>query len=317
QSTRRICERRFQRDLEDHSTLTTPSFENIRTFLLAAFIAMEQPQTHLAWTYISIAAGMCHSLGYHRKCTLERTVEAEHRQLVRQVFWTVYLIDRSTYFVLGFKSNFVDEEIDQPHHDLSDDPQQRPWDEYFRVYTAFSRQQGRFQRTSLSAAAANLCDKQRQSIVDGISTDISDIQCTLQSINFQEARYPDSLTNAVCAAHNQAYSLLTCVHWARSDPQTRPMINHECQRYARLALITFTNVPCTAEGSLLLRDTNLVTWMFTTYSFVPMMVVYICLLKANDPSDRDLLARTHHILETNKERSKDAARLCEVVSVFL
>lgn len=126
---------------------------------------------HLVWTYISAAATMCHSLGLHRKSSLDND-PADVAELKRQVFWNVYMQERNMSLILGRKSNFRDDDIDQPYFSISEDPRQQPWDQLFNVLIKFGVSQGRTYDELYSHGASRRSVEDRTASVQTLAANI-------------------------------------------------------------------------------------------------------------------------------------------------
>ena len=77
------------------------------------FNAIEGADTTKAWTFISNAANLCQTLGYHRYQP-SKQIDEHSRTAQARLFWTVYRLEKGLSFRLGRPSTIRDEEITLP-----------------------------------------------------------------------------------------------------------------------------------------------------------------------------------------------------------
>lgn len=163
---------------------------------------------HLVWTYISAAATMCHSLGLHRKSSLDND-PADVAELKRQVFWNVYMQERNMSLILGRKSNFRDDDIDQPYFSISEDPRQQPWDQLFNVLIKFGVSQGRTYDELYSHGASRRSVEDRTASVRTLAANIlltteREIKTVSSTAPFVTSRLTISDPHRRCLASREA-----------------------------------------------------------------------------------------------------------------
>ncbi|KAH0382968.1 putative C6 transcription factor, partial [Aureobasidium melanogenum] len=136
-----LCETRFCAGLESFETLTVPVLPNIQALLIGAIKAQEECKLSLSWTFLSAAATMCHTLGFHRKSSLAHE-DQESADIKRHLFWQLYMLDKNLSLNLGRGSNFPDADIDAEFYTPSTNPAQRPWDLMSLATILFAKLQG-------------------------------------------------------------------------------------------------------------------------------------------------------------------------------
>ncbi|PNS15187.1 hypothetical protein CAC42_8188 [Sphaceloma murrayae] len=328
-----LCEQNFYRSIETYTTLTVPTFENIEALLFASCRAQEESKMHLGWTYLSAAATMCHTLGLHRKSSLDRD-PSDLAELKRQVFWNVYMTERNVSLILGRKSNFRDDDIDQAPFAISEDPLQRPWDELFNVLIKFGRQQGRTYDQLYSHASSHRPVEERKASVRCLATSILytteheiktasqrpsgivSILLTLHQIRIGDAWYPEKLQAMLNASDAMAYSGLTTVFRAQTNPKASTEISSECFAYARLALEAHIRYSNDFRSSRIMEVLDYVTWILLYHSFTPFVIHFTRTVSTLDPNDLALLAQAVDMLDSVKDVSKGSRRIYNVSKAF-
>ncbi|PSN71517.1 hypothetical protein BS50DRAFT_518657 [Corynespora cassiicola Philippines] len=91
-----------------------PTFENIVALVLAGAYAVEMSKPSLCWVMISHAAGLCQNLGYHRYSTMKDDAE-EERASKLNLFWFIYMLDKTLSLRLGRASTIQDWDISLPY----------------------------------------------------------------------------------------------------------------------------------------------------------------------------------------------------------
>ncbi|CAN9352719.1 unnamed protein product [Alternaria alternata] len=108
-----ICRRQTEVALSQLAICLPASYENIMALVLGAAQAVEKCRPSLCWTMISSAAGLCQSLGYHRINTMVND-NPEDRQTKIQIFWMIYMLDKTLSLRLGRSSILQDWDISLP-----------------------------------------------------------------------------------------------------------------------------------------------------------------------------------------------------------
>ncbi|KAI0539300.1 fungal-specific transcription factor domain-containing protein [Xylaria digitata] len=106
----RRCRQNAQVALSHLPLLLPATLEAVATLTFGASYAVESSKATLAWTYISNAANLCHTLGLNRLAN-----SGQHDQETRvNLFWMVVLLEKSLSLRLGRPSNMRDVEITTP-----------------------------------------------------------------------------------------------------------------------------------------------------------------------------------------------------------
>ncbi|KAI0879413.1 fungal-specific transcription factor domain-containing protein [Hypoxylon argillaceum] len=108
-----LCRQNAQVALSRLPLVLPASIEAIAALLFGASYAIESSKATLAWTYISSAANLCQTLGMHRITAYPERDESSREAWVN-LFWMVFLLEKSLSLRLGRSSNFRDAEITIP-----------------------------------------------------------------------------------------------------------------------------------------------------------------------------------------------------------
>ncbi|KAF4550785.1 Fungal specific transcription factor domain-containing protein 10 [Elsinoe fawcettii] len=311
-----LCELNFYRSVESYITLTVPTFENIQSLLFAACRAQEESKMHLVWTYLSAAATMCHTIGLHRKASLERDAP-NVAELKRQVFWNLYMAERNISLILGRKSNFRDDDIDQAYFSVSEDPRQRPWDQLFIVLIQFGMAQGRTYDELYSHGASRRSVEERKASVRCLAAFVlNTTEHEIKMIRIGDAWYPEKLQAMLNASDAMAYTGLTTIYRAQTNPKTSTEISSECFAYARLALEAHVRYSHDFHSNQILPTLDYVTWILLYHSFTPFVIHFTRTISTLDPNDLALLSQAVDMLDHVKHVSKGSRRMYNVSKAF-
>ena len=102
----------------------------------------------MAWMYVTTAAQLCLTLGYHRKSPTREDDLAK-----RRIFWFVYILERDISLQLGRSSQVQDDDINAPKPEPSVEAGRRPWDMLLLRSIEVAKIEGRIYRDLFCAAA--------------------------------------------------------------------------------------------------------------------------------------------------------------------
>ncbi|KAI4743747.1 hypothetical protein E4T50_05859 [Aureobasidium sp. EXF-12298] len=312
-----LCETRFCAGLEKFETLTVPVMPNIQALLLGAIKAQEECKLSLSWTFLSAAATMCHTLGFHRKSSLAHE-DRESADIKRHMFWQLYMLDKNLSLNLGRGSNFPDSDIDAEFFTPSSNPAQRPWDLMSLATILFARLQGQVYDKLYSASAIESSIEERVRTVDELSSQVNALRNQLLSIDFNGAYYQERLLGMASSADFVCYSVLTVIYRAQPSTSNTTEISPRCYEAARLGLEN--HLRCFAQ----FRDRSVPQQaeypnedrILLYPSFTPFTVVFIHAIATSNTTELKLLQETVHSLDHIKSLSPAAKRLHDVCAAF-
>ncbi|ORY11063.1 fungal-specific transcription factor domain-domain-containing protein [Clohesyomyces aquaticus] len=97
------------------------SYENILALLLAASYAVEMCKPSVCWSLNSAAANLCQHLGYHRIETMKDDTLDERAAKI-QLFWFIYVLDKTLSLRLGRASSIQDWDMSLPFPGTTESP---------------------------------------------------------------------------------------------------------------------------------------------------------------------------------------------------
>ncbi|GAM85358.1 hypothetical protein ANO11243_033650 [Dothideomycetidae sp. 11243] len=259
---------------------------------------------------------MCHSLGFHRRSTLVKD-PIEVAQLKRQIFWTFYMNDKNLGLNLGRRSNFHDDDIDQDVYPVSEDPRQRPLDTLNNIFIKYAVVQGQVYDQLYAPKASNLSAAERKAAVDYLGKQILDLSEEYKTLDFTKSWFPDALGGMVAAGDAVAYTTLTTIYRAQTDPTHGTEISSECFAYAKMALEAHLRFSSDFVPDVDWAQWNYVTWVLLYSSFTPYIIHFTWTTSTLDPVDLAILEQTVAMLDRFKHISRGARRLHNVCAAFL
>ncbi|KAH0339787.1 putative C6 transcription factor, partial [Aureobasidium melanogenum] len=310
-----LCETTFCAGLESFETLTVPVMPNIQSLLLGAIKAQEECKLSLSWTFLSAAATMCHTLGYHRKSSLAHE-DQETADIKRHLFWQVYMLDKNLSLNLGRGSNFPDADIDAEFYTPSTNSAQRPWDLMSLATILFAKLQGQVYDKLYSASAMDTPLEERSRVVDELSSQVNALRNQLLSIDFTGALCQERLIGMAQAADFVCYSVLTVIYRAQPLTSSTTEISPRCYEAARLGLENHLRCFAQFRNRSVPQQAEYVNWILLYPSFTPFTVVFIHAIATSSTSELHLLQETVHSLDHVKLLSPAAKRLHDVCFAF-
>ncbi|KAL2072672.1 hypothetical protein VTL71DRAFT_12015 [Oculimacula yallundae] len=290
----KMCEKNFVAGLQDYDCLVTPSLENIQSLLLGALKAQEDSRPALCWAFVSTAARLCQTLGYHREAVVSRD-PPKLAEAKRQVFWMLYMIDKTLSLNLGHTSNFPSHDIDVNMYSPSDDLKTAPWNRVMIAFAEFSKLQGRLYDELYSVRAR----RERGDINTAGAQCQSDLDIIIGSSDFI------------------FYSVLTILYGAQTSPASAIRISSQRYETARLSLECHVHNWTKLSPNDISKCGIYSDWLIDYASFAPFLVVFTHAIAAHSTSDVSLLSKTLETLESMRSRSETHTALCQRCGVFL
>ncbi|KAJ5649164.1 uncharacterized protein N7484_002887 [Penicillium longicatenatum] len=122
------------RDVQDNCVWGPPEIKSIIFLTLVSIFYFQGDEETLAWRTIGIVERMCLEKGLHRRETLNQpAIEAEGKDRVLRLFWSIYILDMRWSFGTGMPFALEDTDIDPW---LPEPEEKTP---YLRVMIRYSR----------------------------------------------------------------------------------------------------------------------------------------------------------------------------------
>lgn len=120
----------------------------------------------------------------------------------------------------------------------------------------------------------------------------------------------------VKASDAMAWTTLTTIYRAQTNPTTSTEISSECFAYARMALDAHVRFAADFVTEELYQQKSYVTWVLLYSSFTPFIIHFTWTVSTLDPGDLNLLEQVVAMLHRFKDISKGAERLYNVCNAF-
>ncbi|KAI0428421.1 fungal-specific transcription factor domain-containing protein [Xylaria sp. FL1042] len=160
----RRCRQNAQVALSQLPLLLPATTEAVATLTFGASYAIESSKATLAWTYISSAANLCQTLGFHRLTTSGQN-DSPLQDSRATLFWLVFLLEKSLSLRLGRPSNMRDAEVTTP---LPSEPS-------IRRCAQTSMIQGKIYDQLYSPAGLARSDMERGAMAQTLASELRDI----------------------------------------------------------------------------------------------------------------------------------------------
>ena len=135
----------------------------------------------MAWMYVTIAAQLCLTLGYHRK-----NPAREQDLAKRRIFWFVYILERDISLQLGRSSQLQDDDINTSKPEPRSDPGCRPWDVLVLRGIETARIEGRIYKDLFCAAALSESLAVRAQRAKDLASDLCALYANEQEVSRDE-----------------------------------------------------------------------------------------------------------------------------------
>ncbi|CZT04726.1 uncharacterized protein RAG0_11086 [Rhynchosporium agropyri] len=312
----KLCEKNFVAGLQDYDCLVTPTLENIQSLLLGAIKAQEDSRPALCWTFVSAGARLCQILGYHREAVISRD-SPQVAEAKRQVFWMLYMIDKTLSLNLGHTSNFPSHDIDVMMYSPISDPKIAPWNRVMIAFAGFSRLQGRLYDELYSVRARQEHAEVRARTIHELVTCFYAWHTEFKQISTDGAQCRSDLDIIIGSSDFIFYSVLTIVYGAQTSPAAAIRISSQRYETARLSLECHVHNWTKLSPNDISKCGIYSDWLIDYASFAPFLVVFTHAIAAHSTSDVFLLSQTLKTLESMRSRSETHTTLCQKCRVFL
>ncbi|KIW09779.1 hypothetical protein PV08_11879 [Exophiala spinifera] len=267
------------------------SMESIAVLALGAFNAIENSKSSLAWTFISYAANLCLTLGYHRKDPA-RENESYLRVSQESLFWLVYNLDKGLSLRLSRSSNIRDRDIT-----LTVNPNAL-------LRTRQSMIQGQVYDQLYSPSGLSKSDHERRTIVNALALELRElIQETRVDIMNAEQLDPNVNPMAIvylrCDLVCSSSTLALILRAAPAPGESANRASEECVTVAREVMDIhqqcMDSVKSWKGNTAMLQ--KYINWAVLHTPFIPFSILFTQAVQQLDQSD---LARIEHFASSLK-----------------
>ncbi|KAF3354526.1 hypothetical protein VdG1_07455 [Verticillium dahliae VDG1] len=110
----RMCQVNLETALASLPLMLPAKAESIEALLVATLYSIDVSKTSLAWHFVSTAATLCQTLGYHRASRVKPEPHASGKDVKTLLFWHTYMLDKSLALRTGRSSAIQDWDITLP-----------------------------------------------------------------------------------------------------------------------------------------------------------------------------------------------------------
>lgn len=274
------AERNFHLGLQTYEVLTHPSLESAKVLMLGMLKAQEEGKPLLTWTLSCTAARQVLSLGYHRRASLVKDSH-ELAEDKRQVFWTIYMVDKNLSLNLGYASIIQDYDIDAEYFKVSQDPGIAPWDAAALAMVDIARLQGLIYERLYSRQALDVSNQTKSQIVDDLALRLREWYGMWKHVNSGSA-YLSNFWFLIYGAFDVTYySLETTLfrgatHRAAMPSSNSIEITSACYEAAKKSLQAHLHFfPAFASYGDAEILSSYVAWILLYASWTPLIVVFL------------------------------------------
>ncbi|KAI1312331.1 fungal-specific transcription factor domain-containing protein [Xylaria venustula] len=292
----RLCRQNAQVALSQLPLLLPATIEAVASLTFGASYAIESSKGTLAWTYISSAANLCQTLGLHRLAPDDGSEDTR-----ANLFWLVFLLDKSLSLRLGRPSNLRDAEITTP----------LPGEPGIRRCSQTSIIQGKIYDQLYSPTGLARSDMERGAMAQTLASELRGL-INGNKADFQNPpRIPGTEQDEMREVYFKIelvkqFSLLTLILRAVPAPAaSRTRITEECAAAAHEALETHQECMAAIKAA---KDDHVLTsrylhWGILHTPFVPFSVLFTRVVQLSDGADLFYLDRFVESLRLEEESS--------------
>ncbi|KAI1733607.1 fungal-specific transcription factor domain-containing protein [Xylaria scruposa] len=311
------CRQNAQVALSRLPLLLPTTVETVAALTFGATYAVDSSRATLAWTYISNAANICQTLGFHHLVKSGQDDGSQEAQV--GLFWLVFLLEKSLSLRLDRSSNFRDAEITTP----------LPTDANIRRCARTSRIQGKIYDQLYSRTGLARSDVDRGVIAQTLASELREIlsetkiACHNLVIAPGDKMLPVYLKIELVKQLSLLTLILRAVQAAVGSPTT---ITDECAMAARETLDMHQQAMAAIKDS---KEDQFMThrylhWGILHTPFVPFSVLFTRAVQLSDDTDLRYLDRFSESLQHGEPSSESITHpyrlyslLCQAARLYI
>ncbi|KAI0164989.1 fungal-specific transcription factor domain-containing protein [Xylariaceae sp. FL1272] len=291
----KLCRQNAQLTLTRIPLLLPATMETIAALAFGATFAVETSRATLAWAYISNAASLVQSLRLHRLATFQEDKSILCAKI--NLFWLVYLLDKTLALRLGRMSNIQDTEINTP----------RPENIGTARCADAAKIQGKLYEQLYSPKALKRSDVERSQSARVLATELEEIIAEIKEdcLESPPIQYAEDVMRVVYFKVElvKQLSLLSFIYRAIPTPAGSPTtITDESVAAAREALEWHHQCMMAVRGCIdsQFMMARYVNWGITHMPFMPFSILFTRIIQLADDTDLGLLDRFTESLLTDE-----------------
>ncbi|KAI1750974.1 fungal-specific transcription factor domain-containing protein [Xylaria castorea] len=312
------CRQNAQLALSRLPLLLPATIETVAALTFGAMYAIESSKATLAWTYISNAANIVQTLGFHHLTNSGQDDDGS-QEAQGSLFWLVFLLEKSLSLRLDRSSNFRDAEITTP----------LPSNINMRRCAQTSRIQGKIYDQLYSPTGLARSDVERGLVAQTLASELREIvsetkiACYSPVIAPGDQMLPVYLKIELVKQLSLMTLILRAVPAAAGSPTT---ITDECAMAAHETLDMHQQAMAAIRDS---KDDPFMThrylhWGILHTPFVPFSVLFTRAVQLSDSADLHLLDRFSESLQQGEPSSDSITHpyrlyslLCQAARLYI
>ncbi|KAK4674595.1 hypothetical protein QC763_0025920 [Podospora pseudopauciseta] len=320
-----LCRDNIETALTNLPLLLPQRRESVELLIMATMYAIEESKYSLARDFITIAANICQTLGYHRARS-PSTTESEHKAML---FWTTYIFDSALSLRAGRPTAIQDWDITIPREI---GPKVKNVDPLWKIgqaqWISWSEVMGRTYRELYSPEAlARTAEKRAenarqlaQALQDVVARSAPLIEHVVEKMKMSggynaQARF--SFDIAVVGDALVQWSVLTLIYRAIPTlPGSPSTFNPECIHAAREAFSSHEGCMALCGESLFMKA-GYIQWNILYIPFIPLVVLFCHTIETANEEDFAILVRFTEGLQPVAPVSSGVTKLYRISQVLV
>ncbi|KAJ5201789.1 uncharacterized protein N7498_006452 [Penicillium cinerascens] len=311
-----ICRCNLETALSNIRLLVPPKKESVEALLLGTVHSIDLCKPSLAWSFISAAAAVCQTLGYHRSL-LKDDISASDQEASRNLFLSVYIFDKSLSLRLGRASSIRDHDISLPFNlDLNcSDPIMG----MFSLWVDFAKVQDKVYTELYSPVALSQPERDRILHASRLASDMRRI-IAKSSKPINQNSDEESIFQFILRQSNEIshLSTLTLIYRAIPAPDNSDStFVADCVETARAALESHESCIAQLKKADDRIKASYTHWSIFYAPFIPFMVIFCHVIELSDSSDlhrlEDFVLSLQH-LGSLSDPARRLHQLCQLLA---
>ncbi|KAH8164700.1 hypothetical protein CIB48_g3538 [Xylaria polymorpha] len=292
--------------------------ENIEALLMGACFCIDESRASVAWIFVSRAAHMCRTLGYHQIHSMKDDMP-QTKADKSLLFWCTYMLDKALSLRLGRASVLQDYDISLPHV-TPDAKAAYPGKEVMTLWIQHARVLGRIYERLYSPGALRQPASARIEQVAVLAAEQQRLMASTVSLlnEFSGAADGEARMFFLTLKSDEVSFLSSLSLTYRALPPNGPhsrTFSTECVESARAAIASHLEATALMSDEQSLKIVY-IHWTILYAPFIPFIVIFCLVIETSDATD---LARLHAFvtsLETACDVSSSVRKLHQLCQVL-
>ncbi|EGY19633.1 fungal specific transcription factor domain-containing protein [Verticillium dahliae VdLs.17] len=286
----RMCQVNLETALASLPLMLPAKAESIEALLVATLYSIDVSKTSLAWHFVSTAATLCQTLGYHRASRVKPEPHASGKDVKTLLFWHTYMLDKSLALRTGRSSAIQDWDITLPRT-VDSTMVEDPWGAIITTWIRESEMHHRVYEHLYSPTALARPRHERVEAARRLEADQKDIMAAASQAR-EQAMFGFKALNAsaLIDIHLRGdelthQSTLTLIYRAIPAPEGSPSrFTQECIETARFAMQIHHECMAQLDEAQHMKAVY-VHWAILLTPFAPFFVLFCHVIETSSAED--------------------------------